>query len=240
MRLSLLALSALLLVVLGATAASVTDPEAPEERMPDSGGVSIAALSRCAGIAGLEMREADAAFGQIMLDGAPWLTAQRGGQTTLVSSTGTLRRRNGTAVSFRFNCVLEGAGHATMFNVTLAGAGTKVEMPASRLVRGAAAATDLRAPLPRGLELQVQLLDVTRDAKPEILAEQVVRSGWEVPIPFELRLPVDAQLDGRRLAIDARVVLARRVISRTSGLQPVTIDQLKRPVMLELEAVAGR
>jgi uncharacterized lipoprotein YbaY len=102
-----------------------------------------------------------------------------------------------------------------------------------------AAPINLKTPLPRGVELQVQLLDITNDAKRRILVEQVVRSGWEVPIPFELRLPVDAQLDGRDLAIDARVVLARQVIFRTEGLRTVTADQLKRPVRLELEAVSA-
>jgi hypothetical protein len=75
MRLVVLALTALLLVVLGATAASVTDPRAPGERIPDPEGLSTIALSRCAGIGGSEMRDADAAFGQLMFDGAPWLTA---------------------------------------------------------------------------------------------------------------------------------------------------------------------
>ena len=48
---------------------------APAFAGPD-GGVSTPMLSRCAGKAGLETRQSDAAFGLLALDGAPWLSIE--------------------------------------------------------------------------------------------------------------------------------------------------------------------
>ena len=75
---------------------------------PD-GGISTPMLSRCAGKAGLETRQSDAAFGLLALDGAPWLSIERTDEAvgiqpimTTVTGTGSRYRRNGTSVPFRF------------------------------------------------------------------------------------------------------------------------------------------
>ncbi len=129
MRPVLLVLAAIGMVVIGAGAASLTG----QDGSTDPGGVSTAALSRCAGVAGLELREADASFGELMLDGVPWLSAQHDRQTVVLSSTGALRRRNGTIVPFRFSCVLDDGNHATLFRITSAGADDT--LPPSRVPR---------------------------------------------------------------------------------------------------------
>ena len=43
----------------------------------DTGGLSSNALSRCAGKVGRDTRQADPAFGIIMLDGMPWMAIER-------------------------------------------------------------------------------------------------------------------------------------------------------------------
>lgn len=228
MRPGLLILAAVGMILIGAGAASVTEQAAAI----DPGGISTAALSRCAGVAGLEVREADASFGQIMLDGVPWLSAQHDQQAIVLSGTGGLRRRNGTTVPFRFLCALDDGRHAAMFRITSAGADDA--LPPTRAIRGAASLVGLRGALPRGVELRVQLLDLKKDPNGELLAEQVVRSGWEEPIPFALRLPADVALDDRRLAITARVVLARAVIYRMERPHVLAPDEMRRPVKLDL------
>ena len=228
MRPVLLVLAAVALVSIGAGAASVTARKAET----DPAGISTVALSRCAGIAGIEVREADAAFGQVMLDGAPWLSAQRNHQSTVLSGTGTFRRRNGTTVPFRFLCALDDGGHANMFRTIPAGMGEG--LPPSRLIAGMAVPSGLKAPLARGAELRVQLLDIKKDPNGELLAEQVVRSGWEVPIPFALRVPADTNLVDRQLVVSARIVLARSVIYRLKDARALSPDELGRPVRLDL------
>jgi uncharacterized lipoprotein YbaY len=224
----LLGLAAMGLTLIGAGAAGITAHKAEV----DPGGISTAALSRCAGLAGGEMREADAAFGELMLDGVPWLFAQQNHQAIVLSSTGTLRRRNGTTVPFRFLCALDDAGHANMFRVI--SAGVEEVLPPSRSIKGVAVPAGLEMPLARGVELRVQLLDVTKEPKGELLAEQIVRSGWQIPIPFALRVPADAVLDGRQLAIAARIVLARETLYRMERPRALTPEELPRPLTLEL------
>ena len=228
MRPVLLIPAAIGMVLIGAGAASVTD----QKPATDPGGISTAALSRCAGIAGLEIREADASFGELMLDGVPWFSVQYDQDAVVLSSTGALRRRNGTVVPFRFLCVLDNRKHATLFRIT--SAGIDETMPSFRSINGMAVPVGLDGPLPHGVELRVQLLDIKKDPKGELLAEQVVRSSWAVPIPFALRVPADATLDGRHLAITARIVLARAVTYRMERPLALTPEELQRPVMLDL------
>lgn len=90
------------------------------------GGVSTPILSRCAGKAGLETRQSDAAFGLLALDGVPWLSIERTDEAvgiqpimTTVTGTGSRHRRNGTSVPFRFTCVLDADGQALMFHASL-------------------------------------------------------------------------------------------------------------------------
>lgn len=228
MRPVLLILGTVGLVLIGAGAASVTahEPEA------DPGGISTAVLSRCAGIAGVELRNADAAFGELMLDGLPWLSAQHDHEALVVSSTGSLRRRNGTTVPFRFVCLLDGKGHASMLRIIAVG--VDPTLPPALSVKGTAMPAGLKTTLPRGAELRVQLLDVTADPRGILVGEQVVRSGWAVPIPFDLRVPAGALFEGSKLAITARIVLARAEIYRMASPRILTADELRRPVALDL------
>jgi len=228
MRPALLVLAALGMVLIGAGAASVTDQTA----VTDPGGISTAALSRCAGVAGLEIREADASFGELMLDGVPWFSAQYDDQAVVLSSTGALRRRSGTVVPFRFLCVIDDRKRATLFRII--SAGVDETLPLSRSVNGVAVPVGHEGPLARGAELRVQLLDIKKDPTGELLAEQVVRSSGAAPIPFALRVPTEVTLNDSHLVITARIVLARTVTYRMERPVELPPDELQRPVRLDL------
>ncbi|TAJ39773.1 MAG: hypothetical protein EPO55_11390 [Reyranella sp.] len=211
----------------------------------DVGGLSSTALSRCAGRVGLDMRQSDAAFGVIALDGMPWVTIERTEESvgtqpisTTVTGTGEYRRRNGTSVPFRFTCVLDAEGQALMFHPTALMRRLGDVLPPSIVVNGMATYAGKTA-LPHGVELRVQLLDVARsptgDGTPEVLAEQVVRSGWQVPIPFALRLPKETSFEGRRLAITARLVLAHQALFELREPLPVVGTDFLKPIELVLE-----
>lgn len=206
----------------------------------DVGGVSSPVLSRCAGRAGIDTRQADAAFGVIALDGMPWLTIERtedsvGMQpiSTTVTGTGEYRRRNGTSVPFRFTCVLDAQGQALMFHPTALMRRLGDALPPAIVVNGAVTYRE-RMVLPRGAELRVQILDVAKDPA-EVLAEQVVRSGWQVPMPFALRLPKETTFEGRRLALAARLVLAHQVLFELREPLPVVGTDFLKPIELVLD-----
>jgi len=206
----------------------------------DVGGVSSPVLSRCAGRAGIDTRQADAAFGVIALDGLPWLTIERtedsvGMQpiSTTVTGTGEYRRRNGTSVPFRFTCVLDAQGQALMFHPTALMRRLGDALPPAIIVNGAVTYRE-RMVLPRGAELRVQILDVAKDPA-EVLAEQVVRSGWQVPMPFALRLPKETTFEGRRLALAARLVLAHQVLFELREPLPVVGTDFLKPIELVLD-----
>ncbi len=207
----------------------------------DVGGLSSTALSRCAGRAGIDTRQADAAFGVIGLDGMPWLTVERteesvGSQpiSTTVTGTGEYRRRNGTSVPFRFTCVLDAKGEALMFHATPLMRRLGDVLPPSIVVGGTATYGE-KMNLPRGVELRVQLLDVAKSPTGEVLAEQVVRSGWQVPIPFALRLPKETSFEGRKLAIAARLVLAHQALFELKVPLPVVGTDFLKPIELVLD-----
>lgn len=227
--------SLLLLACVAATPALIRDA-----RAQDAGGISSSALSRCAGKVGVETRQADAAFGVIALDGMPWATIERteemvGNQpiTTTVTSTGAQRRRNGTEVPFRFTCVLDAKGEALMFHANHLMRHLGDELPPAILVGGAASPPEKMA-LPHGIELRVQLLDVAKSPAGEILAEQVVRSGWQAPIPFTLHLPKGTALEGRKLAISARLVLLHQVLFQLKEPRVLAGDDLRKRIDLTL------
>ena len=70
-----------------------------------------------------------------------------------------------------------------------------------------------------------------------MLTEAVVRSSWEEPIPFGLRLPPDMKLQGRKLALAVRLA---RGSSPLYGLkQPLALDldRLQRPIDLTIDSV---
>lgn len=206
----------------------------------DVGGLSSTALSRCAGRVGLDMRQSDAAFGVIALDGVPWVTIERTEESvgtqpisTTVTGTGEYRRRNGTSVPFRFTCVLDAQGQALMFHPTALIRRLGDALPPSIVVHGTATYAEKTA-LPRGVELRVQILDIAKSPA-EVLAEQVVRSGWQVPIPFALRLPRETSFEGRRLTITARLVLAHQALFELREPLPVAGTDFLKPIELVLE-----
>jgi uncharacterized lipoprotein YbaY len=206
----------------------------------DDGGISSVSISRCAGRLGQEARGADNAFVTIELDGMPWVTIERtegevGSQSisTTVTGSGLLRRRGGTSVPIRYTCLLDTQGQALMVHVANLIATLGDQLPPAVIVSGTVRSReDLK--LPRGIELRVQLLDVGRASQPEIVAEQVVRSGWQFPIPFTLRVPKSVSLKDRKLAIAARLVLARETLFRI-GPRPLTAAEAARSIELILD-----
>ena len=213
---------------------------APAFAGPD-GGVSTPMLSRCAGKAGLETRQSDAAFGLLALDGAPWLSIERTDEAvgiqpimTTVTGTGSRHRRNGTSVPFRFTCVLDANGQPLMFHASLLMPKLGDTLPPATVISGTATLVEKTA-LPRGVELQLQLFDIARSADGELLAEQVVRSGWQVPIPFDLRLPASFSTQGRKLILTARLVAAHQVQYRLPAPRALTDREILAPVVLTLE-----
>jgi len=98
--------------------------------------------------------------------------------------------------------------------------------------------------LPHGAELRVQLLDapvqspaVSRPTEPVILSEQVVRSGWEVPIPFALHLPKQTSLEGRKVLVMARLVVRHQSLFQLMEPHVMTGDDLHKPLELVLDQV---
>jgi hypothetical protein len=204
---------------------------------------AAAVLSRCAGKAGTDMRRGDPAFVTVALDGAPWLTVERteeavGSQkiATTLTSTGWLRRRDGTSVQLRFTCMLDDRGQAVLTHLGPLLRNLGDELPPAIIVDGAASYLEKMA-LPRGVELQVQLLDIAKAPPGEVLAEQVVRSGWQVPIPFALRLPRNTVLEGRKLVITARFVLARQALFQLREQRVLQAADLHKFIILTLDKV---
>ena len=95
-----------------------------------------------------------------------------------------------------------------------------------------------RMALPQGAELRIQLLD-TGKTPADIVAEQVVRSGWQVPIPFALRLPKDMSLDGRKLVVTARLVVRQQTLFELKAPRSVPTADLAKPLELTLEQPAA-
>jgi uncharacterized lipoprotein YbaY len=213
----------------------------------DPAGISSSAISRCAGKVGMDTRQSDPAFGIIMLDGVPWTTFERPEEklgtrmvATTVTGTGARRRRDGTSVTFRFTCALDANGQALMFHAShLLPGRTDPSAPAMTVVVGSAAYPWDMA-LPRGAELRVQLLDIGNSPAGDILAEQVVRSGWRVPIPFALHLPKDAPLQGHKLMVTARLVVRHQTLFQLAAPHVIGGEDLHKPIELVLDQVQGR
>jgi len=212
---------------------------------PAEDGISSSAISRCAGKVGTDTRHSDAAFGLIALDGIPWLAIERtegsvGTQpiTTTVTGTGALHRRNGTFVPFRFTCVLDANGQALMFHASHLMPKLGDTLPPATVVAGSASYSE-KMLLPRGVELRVQLLDITESSTGDVVAEQVVRSGWQVPIPFALLVPKNWSPGDRKLLLTARLVLAHQTLFQLTEPRAMAAADLHKPVELLLERVAA-
>jgi uncharacterized lipoprotein YbaY len=213
----------------------------------DPAGISSSAISRCAGKLGGETRQSDPAFAVIMLDGLPWTTVDRTGETldgrmiaATVSGTGARSRRDGTSVTFRFTCGLDTNGQALMFHASQRRPGqSDASAPATTVVAGWATYAREMA-LPRGAELRVQLLDVGKSPAGSILTEQIVRSGWKMPIPFALHLPKDTPLKGRKLVVTARLVVRHQTLFQLAAPHIITGEDLHKPIELVLGQVQAR
>ena len=90
---------------------------------------------------------------------------------------------------------------------------------------------------PKDLELRVQLLDIATPSNPEILTEQVVRTGWQVPLPFFLRLPKDTPMQGRKLVIGARMLAGNELLFELKEPRPISSADLGRSIDLTLTKV---
>lgn len=227
--------------ILIAVACIVAAPALADE----SGGISSTAISRCAGKMGQQTREADPAFALIMLDGAPWVKIDRTARTvdgqaiaTTVTGTGARHLRRGQTVYFRFTCLLDDKGEVVTFRSNDALPDKGDMLPPAVVVSGSATYLQ-KMRLPRGAELRVQLLDLAKAPDSQVLTEQAVRSGWEVPIPFAMRLPQDTPLQGRKLAIAARLVEGPRILFQLKEPLAVPVADLGRRVDLLLEQVQG-
>ena len=62
-----------------------------------------------------------------------------------------------------------------------------------------------------------------------------MRSGWQVPIPFALRLPATFSTEGRKLILTARLIAAHQVQYRLSAPLALTDREILAPVVLTLE-----
>ncbi|GEP57286.1 YbaY family lipoprotein [Reyranella soli] len=200
-------------------------------------------ISRCAGKVGRDMRQSDPAFGIIMIDGRPWTRVERTEETsgahiiaTTATGTGARHRRDGTSVTFRFTCGLDAGGQALMFHARQLRPGPGDALAPATTVAGSAGFPQETA-LPRGAELRVQLLDIGESPAGTVLTEQVVRSGWRVPIPFALHLPRVIPLEGRRLAVTARLVVKRQTLFQLAVPHVIAGEELHKPIGLLLEQV---
>ena len=220
-------------VVLFALALSLDVRAEPADNTP------VSLLSRCAGKTGGTVRQGDPAFMTLALDGRPWMTIDQTEDAdpqailTTITSNGWAKRRDGTSFLFRFTCVLNAHGQATMFHASALLRDLGDRLPPAIVINGSATYPS-KEPLQRGIELQIQLLDTAQDP-PGILTEQVVRSGWHLPLGFSLRLPAGLSLENRSIAVAARVVLARRTLFELAEPRKLSRDELTRFVELTLQ-----
>ena len=212
----------------------------------DPAGISSSAISRCAGKVGVETRKSDPAFSIIMIDGMPWTTVERAEEkleariiATTVNGIGARHRRDGTSVTFRFTCALDAKGQALTFNARhLLFTQNDASVSATTVIVGSAALPREIA-LPRGAELRVQLSDIGKSPTDNILTEQVVRSGWKVPIPFAVHLPKGTPLAGRELVVTARLVVGHQTLFQLAVPHVVADEDLHKPIELMLDPSPG-
>lgn len=223
--------------------AGLAFPACAQEK--DEGGISSPLLSRCAGKFGAELRAGDEAFPGFTLLGMPWFNVENTDQTVngahvvaIITGLGARSRRRGQIVAFRYRCLVDDKGAAVSFDETNLLPTQNEALPPGMVVRGVAYYRPKKQ-LPRGSELRVQLFDHTGVA-PVLVTEAVVRSSWVDPIPFGLRIPGEAKLEGRKLAVDARVSQGSTTLYRLKAPHPLPPDRLQQPIDLVVEAVAAK
>jgi len=232
------------LAVVSAVAIAVCHPlpAKAQDFERNQGGISSPLLSRCAGKFGAQLRAGDNAFPLLSLMGVPWMAIERTDQTvngahvtTIVTGTGVHTRRRGQFVGMRYRCLIDDNGEAVSFTWNDLLPERHEALPPAKVVRGTAYYRP-RTQLPQGAELRVQLLDQALDP-PELLTEAVVRSAWEEPIPFGLRLPLETKLEGRKLAIAVRLARGSSPLYGLKEPQALSLDQVQRPIELVIDSV---
>jgi len=215
-----------------------------EDFLRDQGGISTPLLSRCAGKFGAQLRAADNAFPLLSLMGVPWMTIEGTDETVdgahivaVVTGTGMRARRRGQIVGLSYRCLIDDKGEAASFTWYHLLPERSEALPPAMVLHGTAYYRP-RTQLPTGAELRVQLLDQASDP-PQLLTEAVVRSAWEEPIPFGLRLPRDMKLEGRKLAIAVRLARGSSPLYGLKEPQPLGLDQLQRPIDLTIDSVVA-
>lgn len=210
--------------------------------MRNQGGISTPLLSRCAGKFGAQLRAADNAFPLLSLMGVPWMTIERTDQTVdgahivaIVTGTGIRTRRRGETLGLSYRCLIDDKDQAASFTWHDLLPERSESLPPATVVHGTAHYRP-RTQLPLGAELRVQLLDQAHNP-PELLTEAVVRTAWEEPIPFGLRLPPDMKLGGRKLAIAVRLARGSSPLYGLREPQPLDPGQLQRPIDLTIDSV---
>jgi uncharacterized lipoprotein YbaY len=209
----------------------------------DNDGISSTSISRCAGKLGSQLRSGDQAFPLFSLDGAPWVKIEHaegkvGGVSiaTRVTGTGARHLRRGQIVNFRYMCLLDDKGEAVKFDATDIQPEKGQALPPATIVRGTASYAS-KTKLPQGAELRVQLLDASASGAGDVVTEVVVRSSWEQPIPFTLRLPMDTKLDGRKFFVSARLVRGSTTLYQADDGHPIPVGNLHQPLALALNPV---
>lgn len=219
-------------------------PAEARDNMLDQGGISTPLLSRCAGKFGPQLRAGDKAFPLLSLMGAPWMSVDHTDQTVdgahivgVVTGIGMRSRRRGEVVSLTYRCLIDDKGEAASFTWRDVLPERNEALPPATIVRGAAYYRP-RTQLPLGAELRVQLLDRTVDP-PMVLTETVVRSAWEEPMPFSLRLPPDMKPEGRNLAIAVRLARGSSPLYGLKEPLPLEPSQLALPINVTIDSVVG-
>lgn len=204
-------------------------------------GISSPLLSACIAGAQLDAEPTEIDYRAIALDGRPWLKitddSRKSGSVTFnvqLYGAGTWWQRDGRTAPFRYFCQLERPGRTVKLHTRIVAPSDADALPPHRLVAGTAKFA--REPDGTGAyELRVQLLDLSSPARPEILAEQVVRSTVAGPMPFALRLSPDVSPGGRKLAISAMLAREGQVRRRLGQPKPVGDADFKAPISLVLE-----
>ena len=217
-------------------------PVGAQDQEEGQGGISTPLLSRCAGKFGATLRAGDQAFPLLDLAGVPWMNIERTDQNVggahivaIVTGIGARSRRRGEIVGLRYRCLIDDKGAAVSFTWNDLLPQNNEALPPGIVLRGSALYQPKR-PLPRGAELRVQLFDRAAE-QPVLLTESVVRSSWVDPIPYGLRLPRDIKLQGRQLAIEARLSLGRQVLYRLKEPQALALDRLMQPIVITMDAL---
>ncbi len=119
-----------------------------------------------------------------------------------------------------------------------AGTVTEAPPPAANATLTGTVAYRQRIALPPGAVVTVRLEDISlADVKAKLLAEQVIESGAQVPVPFELNYDPTAVDPRHRYAVRAEIRVEDELWFTTTRVNPVLNDAGTGPVDLMLDMV---